>query len=251
MLLGSSLLCQLLRHGGLLFGAWQTFKVLKPRLPAAPSSSSSSARSPGLRRAVSLGVRSPPSSALGVRSPPGASALGVRSPPAPSAPLGGGGASEAHRKILAASYDDEAGKAMLAYWAVLSALAVYEWTGEWALSWVPLYFEAKAAVLLWLVAGVAARCMGLHAFHASLPKFSGAALPQRGARGRRAAGGGGGAGDGAGAGGGGGDAPVTLSARGLDGAVVLFSSALHPAMAWGDRMLDKVVLPRCATWAAR
>ena len=67
----------------------------------------------------------------------------------------------ASARLVSATYDEAAGESMLAYWSLLSALSVYEWLLEWALCWLPLYYEVKVALLLWLIAGVGARCLGL------------------------------------------------------------------------------------------
>ena len=231
MLLGSSMLCALLSHAGLLFGAWQSFKVLKPRVGGSGGGIGSARGMGGAGAGAGAGAsRAAPSSPPSLRrfsSPP----LPPASPLHRSSSLAALGSSGAH--ILAASYDEEAGKAMLAYWAVLSSLAAYEWLGEWALSWLPLYFEAKACVLLWLIAGVAARCMGITRAGAALPRLPGAAA--RGA-GRSSLGGRG---------------TDAVLDRGLNGAVVLFTSLLHPAMHRLDAMLERVVMPRLAEWGAR
>jgi hypothetical protein len=48
-------------------------------------------------------------------------------------------------------YDFASGETMLQYWAVLSFLFIYEQYGEWAVFWLPLYYEAKMLLLLALL----------------------------------------------------------------------------------------------------
>lgn len=134
---------------------------------------------------------------------------------------------------------------------------MYEWAGEWALRWLPLYFEAKAALLLWLVGGVAAACLGvgrapLSPHHhrgsgggGSSGGFSllsrsllrGPGAPPASAPSSSQRGGGGGV-----------TPPPPLS---LDAARVLFTSLLHPAMTRVDALLDGVLAPALATVIVR
>jgi hypothetical protein len=295
-------------------GAWQTFKVLKPRRGdggawaglapigeggdvASDGGGGSDAGAPRRRPALGAGSAGRPG-------PVGRGAGAGSSSGASSAMSRRQSVLESSGRVIAASYDDAAGEGLLAYWAVLSALggewaeeetaawclcsrahrpvhqracsdsssllsslaishplypcprAVYEWAGEWALRWLPLYFEAKAALLAWLVGGVAAACLGVgraplspqahrsngggfSLLSRSLLRGPGAPLPSASSSLR---------GGGGGGGGGGVASPPPLS---LDAARVLFTSLLHPAMARCDALLDGVLAPAVATVLVR
>lgn len=124
---------------------------------------------------------------------------------------------------------------MLAYWAVLAFLSIYESTMEWAVAWVPLYYEAKVALLAWLVTGVAARCLGLAkatspdpAAHSPLSWGSGSWLSQ-GLQNDESR------------------SSSVVRRWGLDGARFLFTKVLHPALL----RVDSLLVTRAAPIVAR
>jgi receptor expression-enhancing protein 5/6 len=61
------------------------------------------------------------------------------------------GAYATFKALKATDEEEQKRKAALQFWAVWSALSLFDRYVEWVLSWIPLYFECKLALLVWLL----------------------------------------------------------------------------------------------------
>jgi TB2/DP1, HVA22 family len=133
LLPGLAYICRLLSLLGLFWGAYQSYKVLKPKFQVEPAGDEKEAKTTGSTRSRS-------------KSGAGSSSSAMVSSKAKSS----------RRKTLlrfADGYDSSSGSRMLYYWACLSALFVYESSFLESLVqfFMPLYFEAKLVLLIALL----------------------------------------------------------------------------------------------------